>query len=50
MTANEELHLMKTNPKVLFDLYLQMLSDGIALDDSQKSKFEYLKKLFVVEE
>jgi hypothetical protein len=50
MTAKEELSLMKVDPRALFNHYMQMLADGVALDESQLPKFEYLKKLFITED
>lgn len=50
MNQFEELNLMKTNPIELFKIYLELLENGIQLDESQLVKFKYLKKLFIKEE
>jgi len=44
-----EYEQMIENPKGLFDAYLEAMGMGIALNDGQRVKFEYLKKLFVKE-
>ena len=38
---------MKSNPKALFDMYMELLSNGTGLNEDQVIKFEYLKKLFI---
>jgi hypothetical protein len=44
-----EFELMKNNPTQLFNEYLDLLSQGIELNDDQIPKFEYLKKLLIKE-
>lgn len=45
-----EFIIMKTNPKQLYDEYIEQLQNGIPLTDEQLVKFEYLKKLLLIEE
>ena len=46
----QEFLIMKTNPKRLYDGYIEQMQNGIPLDDEQRIKFEYLKKLLLIEE
>ena len=50
MTNKEEFMLMKSNPSNLFEYYMSVLLSDQVLDDDQKIKFEYLKKILVKEQ
>lgn len=45
-----ELEMMKKEPRKLYDYYIDLLLQGIALDDGQVVKMEYLKRLLLKEE
>lgn len=40
-----EYQVMKTDPKRLFDYYINRMQQGIPLDDSQIVKMEYVKSV-----
>jgi hypothetical protein len=45
-----EFIIMKSNPKQLYNNYIEQMQNGIPLSDDQLVKFEYLKKLLLIEE
>ena len=47
--GHEEFLIMKTNPKNLYDAYVEQMQNGIPLTVDQLVKFEYLKKLLLIE-
>lgn len=48
--SRQEFIIMKENPKQLYDGYIEQMQNGIPLTDEQLIKFEYLKKLLLIEE
>lgn len=44
-----EFEMMKNNPKELLNYYMNLLTNGIVLNEEQIIKFEYLKKLLIKE-
>ena len=36
---------MKSNPRQLFDMYIEQVQQGIPLDDAQIVKMEYVKSV-----
>lgn len=49
MGDKEEFSLMKSNPKALYDGYIEQMMQGIPLTEDQQIKFEYLKRLLIKE-
>lgn len=49
-TEKEEFILMKVNPRALYDIYIEQMMEGLVLTTEQVIKFEYLKKILLIQE